>query len=153
MIVQLDTRKLSREERQLVKGQIRWYKQYQELIFGGDYYRLTDAEENREFAAWQFVSRDQKASVVSAVCLHARSNPLFWRVRLKGLKEEGWYQVREERMTDEGPLEGKDNETSKRECLICPGSALMYAGVNLPVFWGDYESVRYLVEEVRHQAE
>ncbi len=150
---ELDTRKLSREERQLVKGQIRWYKQYQELIFGGDYYRLTDAEENREFAAWQFVSRDQKASVVSAVCLHARSNPLFWRVRLKGLKEEGWYQVREERMTDEGPLEGKDNETSKRECLICPGSALMYAGVNLPVFWGDYESVRYLVEEVRHQAE
>lgn len=165
---ELDTRKLSREERQLVKEQIQWCKQYQEVILGGDYYRLTAVEENREFAAWQFVSRDQKVSLVSAVCLHARSNPLFWRVRLKGLKRDGWYRVRCERLMDEEPETGrkcgedreaaaepkkKASETGKEafdsEVSICSGSALMYAGVNLPVFEKDYESVRFVLEEMK----
>ena len=151
---ELDVRKTGQEERKRIKEQIQWYKQYQELILYGDYYRLTPVESNREFAAWQVVSRDKKTAVVSAVCLHARSNPLFWRVRLKGLKEDTWYRVRQERLTDcsgkdkeQEQKEGQDENPAKREELLCLGSGLMYGGVNLPVFWRDYESVLYVIEE------
>lgn len=138
---ELDTRRLSREERELVREQIRWYQENQDLILNGDYYRLTVAEENRELAAWQFVSPDRKRALVSAVCLRARSNPLFGRVRLRGLLSDGWYQVRRENVTDAG----KGN--LKSEPWVCPGSALMYAGLNLPVFAQDYECVRFVLEE------
>ena len=151
---ELDVRKTGQEERKRIKEQIQWYKQYQELILYGDYYRLTPVESNREFAAWQVVSRDKKTAVVSAVCLHARSNPLFWRVRLKGLKEDTWYRVRQVRLTDcsgkdreQEQKEGQDENPAKREELLCLGSGLMYGGVNLPVFWRDYESVLYVIEE------
>lgn len=140
---ELDTRKLTGRERELVKEQIRWYRQYQELILFGDYYRLSEAEKDRELAAWQFVGRDQKMALVSAVCLHVRSNPLLGRIRLKGLREDGWYRVRRERLRDELEIKGQDPEA-----LVCPGSGLMYAGLNLPVFETDYESVRFVIEMV-----
>ncbi len=146
---ELDVRRLDQEDRERIKEQIRWYKQYQELILYGDYYRLTPVGENGEFAAWQSVSRDQQTAVVSAVCLHARSNPIFLRVRLKGLKENRWYRVRQERLT-ESAREDKGQEAGafcpEEKELICQGSGLMYGGVNLPVFKRDYESVRYVIE-------
>ena len=141
---ELDVRKLNCRERELIREQIRWYKQYQELMLYGDYYRLTKTEENQDFAAWQFVSRNQKLSLASAVCLHARSNPLFGRIRLKGLKEDAWYQVRRERLTDEPGIESEEQEV-----IMCPGGGLMHAGVNLPVFEKDYESVRFVVEMMK----
>lgn len=145
---ELDVCKLSAEERELVKEQIRRYQKYQELILYGDYYRLTEAEKNQELAAWQFVSRDQRQALVSAVCLRARSNPLFGRVRLKGLKEDAWYRVRCERLTDEVSKRDAANEGYEPADSVYSGSALMYAGMNLPVFDKDYESVRYVVESI-----
>lgn len=151
---ELDVRKLSQDEREAIKEQIRWYKEHQELILNGDYYRLTAVEENPDYAAWQFVSRDQETSLVSAVCLHARSNPPFLRVRLKGLRENMWYRIRcemfEGRDKQKTELGTEDNGTGGEEAkeMICLGSGLMYAGVNLPVFDRDYQSVRYVVEAV-----
>ena len=145
---ELDVCKLSAEERELVKEQIRRYQKYQELILYGDYYRLTEAEKNQELAAWQLVSRDQRQALVSAVCLRARSTPLFGRVRLKGLKEDAWYRVRCERLTDEVSKRDAANEGYEPADSVYSGSALMYAGMNLPVFDKDYESVRYVVESI-----
>lgn len=142
---ELDVRKLSHEERETVKKQIQWYKQYQELILGGDYYRLTAVEGKGDFAAWQFVSRDQKTALVSAVCLHVRSNPLFLRVRLKGLKEDAWYQVSGEESQEPKAVGTRPDEEQK---TIYSGSALMYAGMNLPVFREDYESVKFVIRQV-----
>lgn len=142
---ELDVRKLSHEERETVKKQIQWYKQYQELILGGDYYRLTAVEEKGDFAAWQFVSRDQKTALVSAVCLHVRSNPLFLRVRLKGLKEDAWYQVSGEESQEPKAVGTRPDGEQK---TIYSGSALMYAGMNLPVFREDYESVKFVIRQV-----
>ena len=126
---ELDVCKLSTEERELVKEQIRRYQKYQELILYGDYYRLTEAEKNQDLAAWQFVSRDQRQALVSAVCLRARSNPLFGRVRLKGLKEDAWYRVRCERLTDEVSKRDAANEGYEPADSVYSGSALMYAGM------------------------
>lgn len=142
---ELDVRKLSHEERETVKKQIQWYKQYQELILGGDYYRLTAVEGKGDFAAWQFVSRDQKTALVSAVCLHVRSNPLFLRVRLKGLKEDAWYQVSGEESQEPKAVGTRPDGEQK---TIYSGSALMYAGMNLPVFREDYESVKFVIRQV-----
>ena len=111
---ELDVRVMAEEEREEVRQQIRDYKKYYDLIHHGTYYRLTDVEENGDFAAWQFVSPDRRESLVSVVLLHARSNPLFWRVRARGLEEEQRYSIDGSEETYEG-------------------SALMYGGINLPV--------------------
>lgn len=37
-------------------------------------------------------------------------------------------------------------ESEEQEVIMCPGGGLMHAGVNLPVFEKDYESVRFVVE-------
>ncbi len=150
---ELDVRKLSPQEREAIKGQIWWYKQWQPLILDGDYYRLTAVEENGDFAAWQFVSQDQKRSLVSAVCLRARANPPFLRVRAKGLLEDVryrvWYRGEGEGAPEDGKgnsLEGQGMEMVGCRPMVCPGSALMNAGVNLPVFRKDYESVEIVIE-------
>ncbi len=121
---ELDVRKLAQREREAIKEQIREYKQMYPLIHYGDYYRLTDGENDREFTAWQFVSGDQSEALVCVVTLRARANGPFIRLRLKGLKEDGLYQVNG----------GKERYE---------GSALMYGGLLLPQVQGDYQSLRF----------
>ena len=121
---ELDVRKLAQREREAIKEQIREYKQMYPLIHYGDYYRLTDGENDREFTAWQFVSGDRSEALVCVVTLRARANGPFIRLRLKGLKEDGLYQVNG----------GKERYE---------GSALMYGGLLLPQVQGDYQSLRF----------
>lgn len=125
---ELDVRKLSAEDREKIKRQIFVYKQYYHLIHNGDYYRLTNAEQNQEIAAWQFVSSDRTQALVSAVSLHAQSNPVFKKIRVKGLKEDSWYQIN-----------GKE---------IYEGSALMNGGINLPVIKGDNQGFLFVLQEI-----
>ena len=178
---EMDVRKLDQKEREEIKKQIRDYKAYYDLIHHGSYYRLTDAEKNRDFAAWQFVSQDKSRSLVCGVMLHMQSNPLFYRVRVKGLHEDGSYRVREameagwdeawrkawsedknqdrdrDRDRDAGKAEsGQDGACTEGQVFqggeaVLEGSALMYGGINLPVVWGDHQGFCFLLEQVERK--
>lgn len=54
---ELSLGRLTKEEKEQVKDQIRQYKTYERLISGGDYYRLSDPFRD-SYAAWMFVSED-----------------------------------------------------------------------------------------------
>lgn len=126
---EMDVRTLDHKEREQVRRQIQEYKKYESIIRQGDYYRLTNPQENSFYAAWQFVAKDQKESVVSFVLLHAEANPPFRRLRIRGLKEDAGYQI-----------DGDEK--------VYTGGALMYAGIPVPIMWGDYQSIHFYIHQV-----
>ena len=125
---ELDITEMSQEEKEIVKEQIEEFKKYYDLIQNGDYYRLSDDGTKSNYVAWQFVSPDQKESLLNAVVLRTKANPPFQFVYARGLKPEAIYHV-----------EGTE--------LNLSGAALMNGGYLLPIVTDDYEAVQiHLVE-------
>ena len=120
---ELDPVKLTEEEKEQCREQIQFYKKYYKVIMDGKYYRLSSPYENPYFTAWQHVSQDQKKSLVSIVVTNKESNDAQRFLRLKGLKEDGFYKV-------EG-LKGKYS-----------GRLLMSAGIPVPFELREYEGVQ-----------
>lgn len=115
---ELDLSKLTEEEKEEIREQIRKYHKYAKLIQNGRYYRLTNPFE-QEVGAWEFVSEDQSEALVNVVMQEIHGNMTVNYVKLCGLSEDAWYK-------DEA--EGK----------IYSGGALMEAGLPLPVEMGEY---------------
>ena len=113
---------LSDAEKETIRGQIRDYRQYAELINYGTYYRLTELEHG-DFEAWMFVSPDKQECLVNVVCTHVRVNGPYPFVRLMGLDPQARYCL----------------ETEKRTFT---GAALMYGGFSLPQFRGEDPAVQ-----------
>ena len=126
---EMDVRTLNETERELVRQQIRDYRKYEHIVREGDYYRLTSPCEDTDLAVWQFVTKDRRESLVSMVILHPEANPPFRRIRVRGLTEDAEYRI-----------EGDDR--------VYRGSALMYAGLPVPVLWGDYQSCRFYIRKL-----
>ena len=127
---ELDPKKLSEEEKQEIREQIRVYRQYAPLVMNGLYYRLTNPFE-QEAGAWEVISEDGGEVLVSAVLLEVHGNMTTNYIRLKGLTENGMYQ---------------EQETGK----IYAAEALMEAGIPLPVEMGEYRA--YQMHFVRVEA-
>ncbi len=118
---ELDPGRLSKDEKEIVKAQIKRYKENQRLVFGGDYYRLSDPTKEG-LAIWEFVSRDKKTVLVQGIVYRTKSNSLRRVRKLRGLDRGKTYHI-----------EGYD--------LECTGAALMQGGLLLPETWGDYCAV------------
>ena len=129
---EMDVRQFTPREREVVKKQIDDFKRFYPVIQYGDYYRLTSPEENQEYAAWQFVTPDGSASLVSVVGLHAKANPPLLSLRIRGLKAEALYR-----------MEGNDR--------VYPGKDLMHGGIHLPGFRGDYQNSHYYLQEIKQE--
>ncbi len=84
---ELDPGKLSEEEKEEVREQVRQFKKHAPLIYHGDYYRLSDPFRDA-FGAWMFVSEDRSSALLSAVMLEIHGNMPVQYVRLKGLKPD-----------------------------------------------------------------
>lgn len=124
---ELDLNLISEEEKNMVKAQVEQFKRYYEVIHQGDYYRLNSPYDGSSFIAWQFVSKDQRKSLVNLVFTHVRANIPAVYFKLKGLDPDKKYQV-----------EGTD--------LIYTGSCLLHGGLSVPMIHKDYPSVQiYLV--------
>lgn len=117
---ELDLEKLSGEEKQEIRCQIREYKKYASLIQNGLYYRLTNPFA-QGVGAWEFVSEDASELLVSAVMLEVHGNMTVNYIRLKGLGENCLYQ-------------------EQKSGRIYASDALMETGIPLPVEMGQYQA-------------
>ena len=125
---ELDIGKMSEEDKEEVRAQVQSYKEYFDLIQGGDYYRLTKPEEI--FMAWQFVSENGDKALLNVVMLEVHGNMAVNYVKLKGLKRDAVYE-----------------ETATGKTYY--GSALMEAGLPMPVRQGEY--LAYQMEFVERE--
>lgn len=126
---EMDLNLLTEDEKEAVKAQVEDYKKYYDLIHNGDYYRLASPQGDSGFTAWQFVSGDKTRTLLNLVITHVRANaPDLW-FKLCGLDPEKRYRLEEN---------GR----------IYSGSALMNAGISIPMIMGDYPAVQMVLTEV-----
>lgn len=119
---------LNAKEKAEIRAQLAQYREYQELIREGDYYRLSNPFQDN-FAAWMVVSDDRSKALVSVIRLTAEANPPAAYVTLKGMEEDAFY---------------REKTTGK----VYPGAALMEAGILLPAAVGEYEAYQIELERV-----
>lgn len=119
---------LNAKEKAEIRAQLAQYREYQELIREGDYYRLSNPFQDN-FAAWMVVSDDRSKALVSVIRLTAEANPPAAYVTLKGMEEDAFY---------------REKTTGK----VYPGAALMEAGILLPAAVREYEAYQIALERV-----
>lgn len=119
---------LNAKEKAEIRAQLAQYREYQELIREGDYYRLSNPFQDN-FAAWMVVSDDRSKALVSVIRLTAEANPPAAYVTLKGMEEDAFY---------------REKTTGK----VYPGAALMEAGILLPAAMSEYEAYQIALERV-----
>lgn len=125
---ELDLNQLSEEEKTVVVKQVTHYKEYQSLIYNGDYYRLANPFEDG-MSAWSWISEDKKTILVQGVLFRAKPNVLRKTLRLMGLEAKKNYKIAG---TEE----------------VYTGVALMSGGVLLQRAVGDDVSFEIVLEEI-----
>ncbi len=106
---ELDLSKLNDTEKDIMRGQIADFHKYYDVIQKGNYYRLTNVQEDRYFAAWEFAAKDQREALLNVVVTDVQANPEVPCIKLRGLDETAEYRI-----------EGTE--------LVISGAALMYGG-------------------------
>ena len=127
---ELDPGKLTEEEKESIKNQLKQYGRLYPLVHEGDYFRLTPVE-NTGHVAWEFVSKDQKSAAFTIVKTEREGNPLPTHICLKGLALDKTYRCE---------LDGVQMEKS--------GRAFMYGGITIPHVMKQYESMTVELEMV-----
>lgn len=89
---ELDLAKLTEEEREIVREQIRFVKKYRKLIHTGTFYRLLSPFEGN-FTAWMVVSQDKRQAIAGYYKMLNDVNREFRRLYLKGLDEGFLYRL------------------------------------------------------------
>lgn len=117
---ELDPAKMSEEEKEKTRQQVKTYKKYAGLIQSGDYYRLSDPFKD-VFTAWENISKDREQVLLSVVVNEIHGNMPVSYVKLKGLDGNAVY---------------KDEESG----LCYQGAALMEAGIPVISSLGEYNS-------------
>ena len=137
---ELDITKLSEEEKEQVRSQVRTFKKYYDLIQQGEYYRLLSPADS-QCTVWEMADSEGKEALVSAVYHHVEDNAASVIVKVRGLKKESRYRLQLEldHMPDEIreavlkrlPLCFRDDET-------ITGAALQQVGLVIPEVFQDY---------------
>ena len=108
---ELDPRKLTDAEREIVKAQVAEYHKTYRLIRDGDLYRIISPFDNAFNAAWEIVAPDKQSFMFTLVCMRANPNSLCY-VKFKGLDPEKYY-------------------TCENDSEVYSGAFLMNVGLNL----------------------
>ena len=124
---ELDSTKLTEEEKQICREQVEAYKKNYRLIVHGDYYRLTNPYTFSEYVAWEHVSPGRDEALISLVLTEKESNDAQRYIKAKGLNPRMQYQV-----------DGMEGSFS--------GQALMSAGLPVPGSLMQYEAVQYYIK-------
>ena len=89
---ELDLNKLAAEEQEEVKEQIKFMKQYREVIQFGTFYRL-NSPFNGNVTSWMVVSEDKKTAIVGWYRVLNGINLPYSRVQLQGLNSDYCYET------------------------------------------------------------
>jgi alpha-galactosidase len=122
MGVDVNLTELTDAERECLRRCVAFYKEHRRLFQFGEFHRLVSPFE-RDFAAWMAVSPDHTEAVLGYYRLLAVPNENRRIVRLRGLKHDALYDVREVDFTAVEP----------GQATCRPGDELMHAGFVLPL--------------------
>ena len=142
---ELDPNRLTEEEKEEVKAQITFMKQYRHLIQYGTFYRLLSPFEGNE-TAWMVVSEDKTRAIVGYYKVLQSVNGPYKKVRLQGLDPDRKYHVA-------GMEPGKYEEDLYGDELLWYGLNVSDAssGENKEKYNGkngDYQSRLYLLSSI-----
>ena len=126
---ELDITKLPESEKEIIKEQVKLYKEIRETIQFGKCYRLSSPFENND-VAWMFISKDCEEIIVSFVRTLAKPNSKFISLKLVGLDESSKYEILVEN-------------------IIVGGDELMNIGLNVPELKGDYQAKMWRLKKVK----
>ena len=127
---ELDLTTLSDEEIRFLKEETAFYKRYADLVIKGDYYRLTDIQ--NDYIAWQFVSENADKSLAVFVQKTLRLGCKAIIQCMKGLDHAANYEV---------IIDGE------KQAGVFSGCALMQIGVKIITLKAEYDSTK--VEMIR----
>lgn len=103
---ELDLARLTAEERELVREQVRFVKKYRKLIHTGTFYRLLSPFDGN-FTAWMVVSADRRQALVAYFKLLNDVNREYRRLFLHGLDESLLYRMTEDHV-EKGSFYGSE---------------------------------------------
>jgi alpha-galactosidase len=109
---ELDTTKMTAEEKESVRGQVDAFREMEDLVVSGDLYRFEDPHTSNYFAV-AHVAKDKSRAVITAFRALVRANDENKRIYPRGLDADTVYYVRE--------LDAK-----------LSGATLMQVGISLP---------------------
>ncbi len=115
---ELDLNRLTEEEQDEIREQIRFMKQYRELLQFGTFYRLKSPFEGN-VTVWMSVSGDRREAIVGWYRVLNGVNLPYSRVRLAGLDPDFCYEI----MIMDG------SEREGEACRSCYGDELMNLGL------------------------
>lgn len=124
---ELDITKLTKEEKDAIRNQVKLYKEIRETVQFGDTYRLLSPFESNE-VAWMNISKDKCEIIVNYIKQYAEPNRWNKPLKLIGLDEEAKYKI-----------VGKD--------MILGGDELMNIGLVIPELRGDYASNQWVLRK------
>lgn len=90
---ELDATHLDKESLEICHEQSELFRKYQHIIFGGDYYRLSNPFVMGNFTAWQHVLKDKSESLLSVVVTRIINNGPQEYVKAKGLEPTAFYTI------------------------------------------------------------
>jgi len=100
---ELDTTRLSEEEKSLVKEGNVQYRNDEQLVLMGDLYRLTEFDDKEMFAQ-MLVSKDKTSAKVVAMIYHTIGNDKVNRIKLHGLDANKNYRIVEYNTVESGSM-------------------------------------------------
>ena len=149
---ELDPAKLSEEEKEQIRKDVKRQKKLAPLIFSGDYFRLTSPFDGH-MGAWEFVSKDGSEVLVNIVTLEVHGNMTPQYVRLQGLDPDAQYILDDTGAGGISETRDKSNygdlidsrtlNTAGKTGIVCGGGALMQAGLPLPSEFGEYHAYQW----------
>lgn len=125
---ELDVTRIPEKDREMIPAQVACFKKYTDLVRNGDYYRIKSYVNGDDFDSWMIVSKDKSEALLTVVEVLHRPNYKSRRIRLKGLDAGTNYRV----IYENGGNPAKEDEISLN------GDSLMYAGINVGGFVGDF---------------
>lgn len=134
--LELQPKYFTEQDRITVDRCIASYKQYRDLVFGGDLYRLASPYDGSYYGL-MYVSPDKRRAVVFTYCIHFEPRTVGGKVfRLQGLDSQLSYSVVEQNV---------DNSCWWGNSSTFTGDFLMNGGFN-PTLYGLYTSAVFLLE-------
>ena len=124
---ELDLTKLSEEDKAKIRKQIVVFKEQWDIIHNGQYYRDSDVLTEKDYTAWNFVTKDRSYALLNVVTTDTHGNDSVHYIRCRGLDDDTLYVCRE-------------------TGAVLSGRILRLIGIPLPILSGEYNSFQYHFE-------